>query len=303
MKIFVTGATGYLGYHFAKMALMEGHRVLCLRRPTSVSLFEPEEESHVQWVNNDDEAKLRETVDAFQPDVLFHAAWGGVRGAAREDVAIQQANIEMSRQLFALYPYKQIIALGSQAEYGYYEGPIDEEHPLNPTMQYAKAKVRTCKVLKEYAEAHGIEWQWIRIFTVFGEKLTGGLIKVAAEACLSGQQEFNTSEGLQRYSYMYAADYAKAICNIIGVRDKSGIYNLSQPNDVYSNREILEMIKALTNSQINYHFGALSYPENQVMYMDGAVDKYVEAFGSIPRTEFKQALLKTIESIKDRKNE
>lgn len=299
MNIFVTGATGYLGYHFAKMGLSEGHRVLCLRRPTSVSLFEPEKESHVQWVNNDDEPKLRETVDAFQPDVLFHAAWGGVRGAAREDDAIQQANIELSRKLFALYPYKQIIALGSQAEYGYYEGPVSEEHPLNPTMQYAKAKVRTCEMLKDYAETHKIEWQWIRIFTVFGEKLTGGLIKVATEACMSGQKDFNTSEGLQRYSYMYAMDYAKAISNMLGVHGKSGIYNLSQPKDVYSNREILEVVKELTCSQINYHYGALPYPVNQVMYMDGKVDKFINAFGAITRTEFKQALMKTIESIKD----
>ena len=280
------------------MALMEGHRVLCLRRPTSVSLFETDEEKLIQWVNNDDEAKLRETVDAFQPDVLFHAAWGGVRGTAREDVAIQQANIELSRKLFALYPYKQIIALGSQAEYGYYEGPVDEEHPLNPTMQYAKAKVRTCEMLKKYAEAHNIEWQWIRIFTVFGEKLTGGLIKVAAEACMSGQKDFDTSEGLQRYSYMYAADYAKALCNIIGVRGKSDIYNLSQPDDVYTNREILEMVKELTSSQINYHYGALPYPANQVMCMDGKVEKFVEAFGPLQQTLFRQALRNTIQSIR-----
>ncbi len=298
MNIFVTGATVYLGYHFAKMALKEGHRVLCLRRPTSVSLFEPKEEKHIQWVNNDDKIRLRETINAFQPDVLFHAAWGGVRGAAREDVSVQQTNVEMSRKLFAMYPYKQIIALGSQSEYGYYEGPVAEDYPLRPTIQYAKAKVQTCKVLKEYAEAHGIEWQWIRVFTVFGEKLTGGLIKIAAEACLNGQIDFNTSEGLQRYSYMYAADYAKAICNIIGVRGKSGIYNLSQPDDVYSNREILEMVKELTGSKINYHYGALPYPENQVMYMDGTVDRFVKAFGSLQRTPFKLALQNTIQSVR-----
>ena len=297
MKIFITGATGYLGYHFVNVAVSQGHKVLCLRRPTSVSLFEQEEESHVQWVNNDD-AKLHEIVNAFQPDVLFHAAWGGVRGAARENMMIQQANIVMSRKLFELYPYKQIIALGSQSEYGYYEGPVAEDHTLRPTMQYAKAKVQTCEVLKEYADAHGIEWQWIRIFTVFGEKLTGGLIKIAAEACMKGQTDFNTSEGMQRYSYMYAADYAKAVCNILGVRGKSGIYNLSQPKDVYSNREILEMVKELTGSKIDYHFGALPYSENQVMYMDGTVDRFVKAFGSLQRTPFKQALQNTIQSIR-----
>ena len=111
MNIFVTGATGYLGYHFVKIAIAQGHKVLCLRRPTSVSLFEPSEEGQIQWVNNDDEMKLRETINVFHPDVLFHAAWGGTRGRERNDAAIQEHNVQMSKHLITLYPYKQIIVL------------------------------------------------------------------------------------------------------------------------------------------------------------------------------------------------
>lgn len=297
MKIFVTGATGYLGYHFVNVAVSQGHKVLCLRRPTSVSLFESDVEKEIQWVNNDD-AKLRETVNAFQPDVLFHAAWGGVRGADRENAAVQQANVEMSRRLFELYPYKQIIALGSQAEYGYYEGPVAEGHPLNPTMEYAKAKITTCEFLKDYCESHATEWQWIRLFTLFGENQTGGLIKMFTEKCLRGEKEFNTTEGQQRYSYMYTLDIAKAICMVMGGKGKSGIYNLSQPHDVFSNRQILEHIKERMHSDIQLNFGAIPYEENQVMYMDGEVTKFENAFGDIPHTDFETALGRTIESIK-----
>ena len=57
MKIFVSGATGYLGYHFVKVAINQGHEVLCLRRPTSKSLFEPSIEKKVQWVVNDEDLK------------------------------------------------------------------------------------------------------------------------------------------------------------------------------------------------------------------------------------------------------
>ena len=298
MKIFVTGATGYLGYHFVNVAISQGHQVLCLRRPTSVSLFEPFVEKQIQWVNNDNEAKLRDMVNAFKPDVLFHAAWGGVRGKGRDDVSIQEDNLAMSRMIYMLYPYKQIIALGSQAEYGFYNGPVMETDALNPENWYGKAKVLTSRELQAYCEKHNIEWQWIRIFTVFGEKQTGGLIKLVTEKCLAGEKEFKTTQGEQRYSFLYTFDFAKAICNVLGAKGKSGVYNLSQPIDVYSNREILQKVKDELNSDIEFTFGALPYPYHQVMYMDGYVTKFDNAFGDIPHTDFEVALRRTIESIK-----
>ena len=296
MKIFVSGATGYLGYHFVKVAINQGHEVLCLRRPTSRSLFESEIENKVKWVFNDEE--LKSAVIDFQPDVLFHAAWGGVRGADRNNIEIQKENLVMSHNLFTLYPYKQIIAIGSQAEYGYYNDIISEDHPLKPTMEYAKAKIQCCKDLQHYCEQNNIEWQWIRIFTVFGEKQTGGLIKLAIEKCLNGEESFDTTPGEQKYSYLYAEDFGKAICNMLGSKGKSGIYNLSQPKCLKSNKEILESVKKLTKSDIHLNFGAIPYPEGQVMLMDGSVNKFEKAFGAVPYTDFNTALEHTINSFK-----
>ena len=296
MKIFVSGATGYLGYHFVKVAINQGHEVLCLRRPTSRSLFESEIENKVKWVVNDEE--LKSAVIDFQPDVLFHAAWGGVRGADRNNIEIQKENLVMSHNLFTLYPYKQIIAIGSQAEYGYYNDIISEDHTLKPTMEYAKAKIQCCKDLQHYCEQNNIEWQWIRIFTVFGEKQTGGLIKLAIEKCLNVEKSFDTTPGEQKYSYLYAEDFGKAICNMLGSKGKSGIYNLSQPQCLKSNKEILESVKTLTKSDIHLNFGAMPYPEGQVMLMDGSVNKFEKAFGAVPYTDFNTALEHTINSFK-----
>lgn len=297
MKIFVTGATGYLGYHFVNVAVSQGHEVLCLRRSTSKSFFEPIIEKKIQWVTND--VQMNDKVKLFKPDVLFHAAWGGVRGAGRDSVEIQDENLVMSRNLFTLYPYKQIIAIGSQAEYGYYSDIISEEHPLRPTMEYAKAKIQCSEEMKVYCEANHIEWQWVRIFTVFGEKQTGGLIKITIEKCLNGEQKFQTTKGEQQYSYLYSFDFARAICKMLGVKGKSGIYNLSQPLGLYRNREILESVKRLTNANVHFDFGAIPYPEGQVMLMDGRVEKFENAFGKIPYTDFEQALKNTINSFRD----
>ena len=296
MKIFVSGATGYLGYHFVKVAINHGHEVLCLRRPTSRSLFESEFENKIKWVVNDEDLKSK--VIVFQPDVLFHAAWGGVRGADRNNIEIQKENLVMSHNLFTLYPYKQIIAIGSQAEYGYYNDIISEDHPVKPTMEYAKTKIQCCKDLQNYCEQNNIEWQWIRIFTVFGEKQTGGLIKLAIEKCLNGEKSFDTTPGEQKYSYLYAEDFGKAICNMLGSKGKFGIYNLSQPQCLKSNKEILESVKTLTKSDIHLNFGAMPYPEGQVMLMDGSVNKFEKAFGAVPYTNFEVAMANTIDSFR-----
>lgn len=296
MKIFITGATGYLGYHIACQCLSDGHQVLCLRRSTSKSLFDEKQEQRVQWVTINEEDWV-ETVSAFAPDVLIHAAWGGVRGAGREDADIQKHNILMSNQLYSLYPYKQIIALGSQAEYGYYIGPVSEDHELRPTMMYAKAKVASMHELQTYCDAKSIEWQWIRVFTVFGEKQTGGMIPLAIKNCRDSVKQFDTTEGNQVYSYLYTKDFAEAICQVIGSKGKSGVYNISQPLDEHSNRDILETIKQMMGSSIQYNFGAVPYAKDQVMLMTGTVDKFKNAFGSIPHTEFRVALQNTINSL------
>ena len=296
MKIFITGATGYLGYHIADQCIKEGHQVLCLRRSTSKSLFGSGQETKVKWVTMNEEG-WKDEVNSFSPDVLIHAAWGGVRGAGRENADIQKQNILMSNQLFTLYPYQQIIAIGSQAEYGYYEGPVSENHELQPIMKYAQAKCVVQHELQAYCKKNHIEWQWIRVFTVFGEKQTGGLVSLAINNCKQGKESFDTTEGEQVYSYLYAKDFAKAICKVIGAKGKSGIYNISQPLEEHSNKDILETIKAMMGSNIKNNYGAVPYAKNHIMLMSGTVDKFEEAFGKIPHTDFKEALQNTINSI------
>ena len=296
MRIFVTGATGYLGYHIACQCLIEGHQILCLRRSTSNSLFEPEIEKKIQWVTMNEDG-WENIIITFSPDVLIHAAWGGVRGTERDDVFIQKQNIALSKYLFQIYPFKQIIAMGSQAEYGFYKEVVSEDYYSKPETEYAKAKLESLGFLKNYCEQNNIEWQWLRVFTVFGEKQTGGLIPLAISNCKNGVKSFDTTGGEQKYSYLYVKDFAKATCNVIGKTGKSGIYNVSQPAEVHSNKNILETINIMMQSNLQYNYGALSYAKNQIMLMSGKVDKFERAFGKIPHTDFEVAMKKTINSL------
>ncbi len=294
MRIFVTGATGFLGYHFVLKAIEQDHEIMCLRRVSSIDKFPDSISSQIFWVYDNDD--LKQHVNHFKPQVLFHAAWEGVRGRDRTSSEVQNANISMSKRLFSLYPYEQIIGLGSQAEYGYYTHRVSEYDDINPNTEYGKAKAECCALLKKHCTDKDIEWQWIRIFTIFGEKQNGGLISSFTNVCLSNERTFPTTEGEQKYSYLYSSDYAVALCRIIGAKGKSGIYNLSQPYEIHSNKAILECIKSMLNSNIKIEFGKIPYCENQIMLMDGNVDKFESNFGVIPHTDFLKALKSTVYS-------
>ena len=52
------------------------------------------------------------------------------------------------------------------------------------------------------------------------------------------------------------------------------------------------------HSDIQFNFGAVPYIDGQIMLMDGLVEKFENAFGPVPHTDFELALNKTIESFK-----
>ena len=84
MNIFITGATGFLGFHIVVKCVEQGHRVLCLRRKESVGKFSKRVEAKLHWVDKD-ESCWKETIAHFQPDVLIHCAWEGVSSDSRNE--------------------------------------------------------------------------------------------------------------------------------------------------------------------------------------------------------------------------
>ena len=296
LKIFITGVTGFLGYHIASSCIDSGFDLLCLKRKSSVSLFNPEQEKIIRWINADEEAWEKAVVD-YQPDILIHCAWEGVSAENRNNPKVQCKNIQLSENLIKLYPYKQIIILGSQEEYGRIDSVVDENYPLSPITEYAKAKIETCKILQQYAENKEVEWLWFRVFTVFGEKQKEDwLIPSMIRKCLNPNElQMDTTKGEQSYSYLYSADFARAIKSTLGKVGNSGIYNISSSIPTKLN-DLFSLIKWKTNSKIEFN-PVLPYREYQSMMIMGDSTKFKNTFGDYEKTTLSQGLDRIIQTI------
>lgn len=275
MKILITGASGFLGKHIVDEAIKQGHEVLCLK--------------HSEIDN------CQENVNTFAPEILVHCAWGGVSAADRNNPELQAANIEMSKKVVMLYPFKQIIGAGSQDEYGNINEVVDEEHPLKPISEYAKAKISFCNWLKEYAESHNIEWQWIRIFNMYGTgQALNWLIPAIIAKCKNGEKTMDTTKGEQQYAYLNADDFGRAMVSVFGAKGKCGIYNISSSNPLPLH-DIFMMIKELTHSDIEFNFGAMPYRQGQSMMICGNSEKFINLFGMFETTSITQGIKQLLE--------
>jgi nucleoside-diphosphate-sugar epimerase len=190
----------------------------------------------------------------------------------------------------------KFIALGSQAEYGKLDSIVNESQPLNPNNIYGISKTLAQKLVHYYCRLNNINWYWLRVFSVFGEKESEQwLIPSVIKKVLSKGQELELSTCSQQYAYMYCKDFANAVYMLACKTElESGIYNISGIGAKSLKSIIQQITHVLNNQEINLKFGALSLRENQSSFIEGSMNKFFTKVGKVPYTPFEVALENTI---------
>lgn len=292
MKVFVTGASGFIGSYLVKQLINDGHELLCLKRLTSdISRLA---DLQIQWVNVTDD--WQSTFKAFHPEAVFNLAWDGVSSADRVIWQKQVQNISFQQDLLdisAAYGVKKFIATGSQSEYGDFEGVIDETYPVNPKTAYAATKLACLDLVKCFCEIHEIEWYWFRLFPLFGPGESDRWLIPSLIKAMCTQASMDLTLGEQRLPYLYVGECAKAIVSPLQTGDKSGIYNVCADNP-RPLKELVTMVKDKVNPAFKLNFGALPYRFGQSMLMASHTDKLARNLYTLDTTSFETHLQETI---------
>jgi len=171
VRIFITGATGFIGSHLMNHALSAGHEVVALRR-TAESMPRVGPVREPAWLTR----SMRQVTerDLAGTDVLVHLAAAGISPRSSGWDELLEWNVVAPAQLLltaASAGVRRIVAAGSCLEYGRaaarYEF-IPPDAPLEPTGAYAASKAAGGVLLRAIAEEKKLRLSYARLFSVYG---------------------------------------------------------------------------------------------------------------------------------------
>lgn len=300
-KVIVTGATGMIGINLIKYLLEKDIEVLAIIRKKSSKKKYLTQMANLKII----ECNLEELKDIRieeKYDTFIHLAWDGTFGDSRNDVRMQLKNIEYT--LDAVRLAKRIgcakfIGAGSQAEYGRVEKIITPSTPTNPENGYGIAKLCAGKLSRLLCAQLGIEHIWTRILSVYGPHDNDNtMVMLSIKEMLENNTSPAYTKAEQIWDYIYVEDVAEVFCLIGEYGKNNAIYCIGsgEQRPLY---QYIQEIRDNIDKDIELNIGAIEYSNNQVMNLCADISNLTEDTGFVPKTNFKEGIIKTIKYYKE----
>jgi nucleoside-diphosphate-sugar epimerase len=296
MRVFVTGASGFLGSYLVAELLDHDHVVGVLLRPDRAAWRLAHLRDRLKIIDGslDDLAALRKPLQAFAPEAVVHMAWRGV-GNAERNGAIQARNVPDSLDLVDLATdaaAKVFVGAGSQAEYGNYDRAICEHDLTRPTTLYGIAKLAAGLMAAQRCAERGMRFVWMRIFSTYGAKDAEAWLIPSMIRTLRSGGHMALTRCEQRWGFLHARDAAAAFRTVIANSAAHGVYNLGSP-DAPPLRDTVTRLRDLIDPGAALGFGEVAYRPDQVMVLQADISR-ISALGWQPKVPLDQGLRETV---------
>jgi len=270
MKLFVTGATGFIGSHFVNAAHQAGHELHCIRRAESRPRITLEKEPNWHFGSLDDDwSKILK-----ECDTIIHLAahstnvpYDTLESCLYWNLTVTLKLMEQAR----ISGIKKFIVAGTGFEYGkagerYEKIPVDA--PLEPTMTYPASKAVAAVALTQWTMEHKLKLQYIRIFQDFGEGEAASRLWPSLKKAAETGEDFQLTPGEQVRDFTPVELVATQLVEALNFKKvKVGIPYISHvgTGEPKTLREFAEYWWKQWGATGKLHFGSQPYRQNEVM--------------------------------------
>lgn len=294
-RVVISGPTGEIGIALIRRLVQEKIEVLAICRPGSHRRKLIPQSPYVKVVECDlsdlkNLSPLEETYDVF-----YHFGWCASYGAERENLYLQNRNVEYELDavdLAARLGCKKFIGAGTQAEYGRKDRPLTPDMETTPETAYGAAKLCAGHFSKLACKQKEIVHIWVRICSVYGFGDGPNTLITYIMQQLEKQEDIELTPCQQQWDYLYAGDAAEAFYRIGMSVNEDKVYCLGsgQAKPLYIYMQEVERFARAKGVVSQIKIGAKPYGEQQMMYLCADIDRLQRDIGTFVSTDFYQGL-------------
>jgi nucleoside-diphosphate-sugar epimerase len=271
-KVFVTGATGFVGNYVVEELLKRSHEVIA-------SSASPEKAEAAAWFEKVSfipfdfkqfDARINYYEFFQRPDLMIHLAWEGLPNY-KSSFHVEE---NLPRHIAVLdnligNGLQDLTVTGTCLEYGKQEGCLREDMVALPSTPYAIAKNELRKSLEAVMNHYPLSLKWVRLFYMFGKgQNPNSLLSQLDKALHDNETVFNMSGGEQVRDYLPVQKVGEYITNIALQQKIGGIINCCSGQPI-SIREFVKDYLIKNKKSITLNFGHYPYTDYEPMHFWG----------------------------------
>lgn len=244
MKILITGGSGFIGSHLADRLLVRGDKVLVIDNYATGRRDNLLPQSNLTIIEGSiaDAGLVQQHFEAFQPDVVIHAAasykdptdWvedarTNVQGTINVVQAAQKAGVRR------LIYFQTALCYGLRP----LEQPITLNHPIRPEgSSYAISKTAA----EHYIQLSGLEFISFRLANAYGPRNLSGPLPTFYHRLTNQKPCFVMNT---RRDFIYIDDLVGVVQRAVDGQGQSGFYHISSGKDFAIEELFNATLKAL----------------------------------------------------------
>lgn len=311
MKLLVTGAAGFIGSSFARLAVSLGHDVIVFDALTyagNVANLDPiKDNPRYSFVKGDvrDTKLAHELLAEHKPDALVHfAAESHVDRSIMDaspfvstNVGGTQVLLDAVRKAGSKTRYVQI---STDEVYGSADDkkPFTEQHYLKPSSPYAASKTSADLFVLSYHHTHKMDALITRCSNNYGPyQFPEKLIPLFTTNLFEGKKVPVYGDGMQVRDWIHCDDHSRGVLAALEKGKSGQVYNLGGGNGT-PNIEITRQLLKLTGRDESYIEYVADRPGHDRVYLINH-EKATRELGWNPQVSFERGLAETVQWYRD----